>query len=58
MPVSHIDPRALAKMTPQQIADLALQADQESRRLARAGDAAAAALWEQESAQLCAVLNS
>lgn len=57
MPVSDIDPRALARMTSQQIADLALAADQESRRLAKAGDAAGAAYWDNESARLMATLH-
>ena len=57
MPVSDIDPRALRKMTPQQVADLALAADQESRRLAKAGDAAGAAHWDNASARLLATLN-
>ncbi len=52
MPISDLPRRELANMTPQQLADLALAADQERRRLLKAGDAEGAAAWACESERL------
>lgn len=52
MPISNILPRELAKLTPQQLADLALQADQESRRCMRLGHMDDARKWDRESERL------
>lgn len=57
MPVSNLAPRAIDKLTSQQIADLALQADQESRRLHAAGKHVQARTWDLESARLAEALN-
>lgn len=58
MQISNLDPKALARLRPSELADLALAADQESRRLARMGDAAGAQRWDTESARLAAVFRS
>lgn len=55
MPVSNLDPKALACLTPGQIADLALAADQEARRARKAGNVDAALRWDAESTRLAAV---
>jgi hypothetical protein len=52
MPVSNLDPAALARLTPNDLASMALAADQERRRLLKAGDLAAAAAYAEESARL------
>lgn len=57
MPVSNLDPKALACLTPGQIADLALQADQEARRARKAGDVDAMLRWDEESARLAATFQ-
>ncbi len=58
MAISDLPEDALRKLTSQELADLALAADRERRRLERLGDRQQAALWDRESARLCAVLNS
>lgn len=59
MPVSDLIRLGTAgKLTSQQIADMALQADREARRLRRAGgDLAAAAQADAESEALCRLLD-
>jgi len=57
MPISDLPQRELDKMTPQQIADLALAADMERRRLERAGDNTGAASWDRESERLAAAFR-
>lgn len=52
MPISTLDPRALRQLTPAQVADLALSADQERRRLARMGDHTGAAHYQAEADRL------
>lgn len=52
MPISDFPQHELDKMTAQQLADLALAADVERRRLERLGDYCAAATWDRESARL------
>lgn len=52
MPISTLDPRVLRTMTPGQLADLALQADQESRRQMKLGQMQAAREWAAESERL------
>ena len=58
MPVSNLDPQSLAKLTPNDLASLALSADQEARRARRAGDAEAALRWDAESARLAAAFQA
>lgn len=58
MPISKLPDRDLRKMTSQQLADLALAADQESRRLRKLGDHAGAAEWDRESERLALVFQS
>ena len=58
MPVSNLDPKALASLTPNDLASLALSADQEARRARRAGDAEAALRWDTESARLAAAFQA
>lgn len=57
MPVSTLDPRALATLKPGELADLALSADQEARRLRKAGRLAEAAEYDDESARLAALFT-
>jgi hypothetical protein len=57
MPISTLPVTELRKLTPQQLADLALQADQESRRAMRRGDYCAAREWDVEAERLCGVLQ-
>lgn len=52
MPVSDMLRLQTANLTSQQIADMALEADREARRLRRGGDLDAARLAEQERDQL------
>lgn len=52
MPVSDMLRLQTANLTSQQIADMALEADREARRLRREGDLDAARLAEQERDQL------
>ena len=58
MPISDLDPRALRNLTPAQIADLALAADQESRRQLRAGNHHDAAAWDRESDRLASIFRN
>lgn len=58
MPISNLAPQALAQLTPQALADMALAADQEARRLRKAGDPDAAARWDEESARLAAAFQN
>ena len=58
MPISNLAPQALAQLTPQALADMALAADQEARRLRKSGDPAAAARWDEESARLAAAFQN
>ena len=55
MPVSTLDPAALARLTPQQLADLALAADQDARRSRARGDVTAAADHASERDNLAAL---
>lgn len=57
MPVSNLDPKALAKLTPNDLASMALAADQEARRARKAGDIDAALRWDEESTRLAAVFQ-
>ena len=57
MPISDLPERDLRKLTTQQLADLALAADRERRRLEANGFPDDAAKWDAESARLCAVLD-
>lgn len=52
MPISTLDPKALARLTPQQIADLAFQAWQDRRRALAAGQAADADAFDAEFERL------
>ena len=55
MPLSALDPAALASLTPQQLADLALSADREARAARRRDDAAAAGEHVRERDELAAI---
>lgn len=55
MPLSAIDPAALAALTPQQLADLALSADREARLALRREDTAAAGEHVRERDELAAI---
>jgi len=57
MPVADILRLGLANMSPQQIADMALEEDRAAREAARRGDTDAARLHDMESAKLCALLE-
>ena len=57
MPISNLDPKALAKLTPNDLASMALQADQEARRARKAGNTEAALHWDAESARLAAAFQ-
>lgn len=57
MPVSNLDPAALAKLTPNDLASMALAADQEARRARKAGDADAAKRWAEEADRLADVFQ-
>lgn len=57
MPASNLDPKALARLTPGQIADLALQADQEARAARKAGNIEAALRFDEESVRLAAAFQ-
>lgn len=52
MPISTLDPAALAALTGGQLADLALERDQAARRLDRMGDHSAAREARDESEAL------
>jgi len=52
MPISSLDPAALARLTPGDLASMALESDREARRLARAGRDAEAAEADRESEAL------
>ncbi len=58
MPVSNLDPKALAQLTPGALADMALAADQEARKARKAGDAERASLWDAEAERLAAVFRA
>lgn len=58
MPVSTIDPAALAILTPGAIADLALSADQSARRARKAGRLAEAAEHDKEAERLAAIYRA
>lgn len=58
MPISNLPDRELAKMTAQQIADLALAADQESRRQRKLGNTADAAAWDLEADRLALIFRT
>jgi len=55
VPLSAIDPAALAPLTPQQLADLALSADREARLALRRDDTAAALAHVSERDALAAL---
>ena len=57
MPVSALDPKALARLTPQQIADMVLSLDQERRRCLRRGWVAEAAECQAEIDRLVPVFQ-
>lgn len=57
MPISNLDPAALAGMTTQQLADLVLAADQEARHQKAIGNRWGYLRWKLESRRLCAVMN-
>ena len=58
MPVSDMMRLGTVKtLTPQMVADLALEADREARRLVREGDLIAAANARRESIALCELLD-
>ena len=57
MPVSGLDPAALASLSPGAIADLALSADQEARRARKAGRLADAAAHDREAERLAALFR-
>lgn len=58
MPISNLDPKALAKLTPNDLASMALSADQEARRARRAGNVDSALAWDAESARLAAAFQA
>lgn len=53
MPISALDPHALARLTPGELASLALSADQEARRAKAAGRDADALEHAAERDRLC-----
>ena len=55
MPLSAIDPAALASLTPQQLADLALSADREARAALRRDEVHAALAHASERDELAAL---
>lgn len=57
MTVSDLTKLGVAKLTNQQLADLALKADQDGRRARRHGDFETAAAYEQERNALLAQIN-
>lgn len=57
MTVSDPTKLGVAKLTNQQLADLALKADQDGRRARRHGDFETAAAYEQERNALLAQIN-
>jgi hypothetical protein len=57
MPISSLDPKALARLLPSDLADMALERDQAARRLAKAGRSAEAAEAESESIALAALFR-
>ena len=57
MPISNLDPAALAKLTPNDLASMALAADQEARRARKSGNVDAALRWDEESARLAAAFQ-
>ncbi len=59
MAVSDIIRLGIAQpLTNQQVADMALEADREARRLVRAGDLTAAAAARRESIALCELMRA
>lgn len=57
MPISTLDPRALARLTPADLADMALERDQAARRARKAGRLSDAAEAEAESERLAALFR-
>ena len=57
MPISNLESRALDRLTTQQLADLALAADQERREQARAGNQQRAIEWMHERDRLLDVFD-
>jgi len=57
VPVSTLDPAALARLKPAELADLALSSDQEARRLRRAGRPEEAATADRESEALATMFR-
>ena len=57
MSVSHLEPRALARLRPSEIANLALSADQEARRRRKLGHHAEAEKWDRESERLATIFR-
>lgn len=53
--VSNLDPAALSRLSPGELADMALSADQECRRLRRLGRDKEAAFYDREAERLCAM---
>lgn len=58
MPISALDPKALARLTPQQIADMVLQLDQDRRRYMKQGRFWAAAECQAEIDRLVPVFQA
>lgn len=57
MPISTLDPGALARLSPGDLASMALERDQAARRLARSGHVAEAAEAEREAEALAALFR-
>jgi hypothetical protein len=57
MPISNLDPKALKRLNASEVANLALAADQERRRLEKLGDIEGAAKWGAETNRLAAVFR-
>lgn len=55
--VSHLEPKALRRMSSQAVADMALFAFHEARRLRKAGKLAEAAEWDAEWQRLCDAIS-
>lgn len=58
MPVSKLEPAALARLTSADLVQFALEADREARRLAKAGRIAEAAEADAESERLAALYRA
>lgn len=58
MPVSTLEPGALARLSAAELADLALSSDQEARRARRAGRLADAAAHDTETERLAALFRA